>query len=139
MATEHEVNEAFVARIRRNLRIQASGECVFCQIVAGKAPATIVHRWDGAIAIVPLNPVTDGHLLVIPTRHVADFTEEPIVTGEVMEFAAMLAKPPANLITSAGAEASQTEKHFHVHVVPRRAGDGLALPWTGRERLGGGS
>ncbi len=37
---------------------------------------------------------------------------------------------PCNLITSAGREATQTVFHLHIHVVPRRDGDGLALPWT---------
>jgi len=104
--------------------------CPFCLIVRGEAPATIVHRWHGALAIVPLNPVIDGHLLVLPTRHLADFAESPWETGRVMERAASLARPPANIITSAGPEATQTIRHLHLHIVPRAFGDGLALPWT---------
>lgn len=104
--------------------------CIFCEIVAGRAPAKVVGRWAEAIVIVPLNPVTEGHLLVIPTQHVMDARIEPITTGMVMARAASLAPHPCNLITSVGAEATQTVFHLHVHIVPRREGDGLPLPWT---------
>jgi histidine triad (HIT) family protein len=104
--------------------------CVFCRIVAETEPATIVRRWADVIAIVPLKPVTDGHILVLPTDHVRDATVLPEVTAMVMRRASQLAYPPCNIITSAGEEATQTVPHLHIHVVPRRRGDGLALPWT---------
>lgn len=109
----------------------SDGRCVFCQIVAGQAVATQVRQWSDAIAIVPLNPVTAGHVLVIPRFHVVDALEDPRITASVMHAAAELAERPCNIITSAGAEATQTVFHLHIHVVPRRQGDGLALPWRG--------
>ncbi|MGW2547936.1 HIT family protein [Kitasatospora sp. NPDC001574] len=111
----------------------AGGGCVFCAISAGLAPAQVVRRWPETIAIVPLDPVTDGHVIVLPTRHVPDAAFEPVVTGLTMRRAAELAKDiggAANLITSIGALASQSVGHLHIHLVPRRARDGLALPWT---------
>lgn len=115
--------------------------CPFCEIVAGTAPATFVRRWPDAVAIVPLGPVVDGHVLVIPTAHVADATEDPVVSAAVMARAAEIATPPCNLITSAGVEATQSVFHLHVHVVPRAVDDGLALPWysgrrSARQRAG---
>lgn len=112
--------------------------CVFCAIIRGHAPAEYVHSWPDAIAIVPLAPVTPGHVIVIPRVHVGHFTTDPDVTMRTMARAAMLARKmePAgdwNLITSKGKHATQTIRHLHVHLVPRRAGDGLALPWTGQE------
>ena len=108
-------------------------ECIFCRIIAGTSPATFVSQWADFVAIIPLNPVVAGHTLVIPRQHVADFTTEPHVTGETMSRAAELVRElglaPANLITSAGREATQSVWHLHVHVVPRLANDGLALPW----------
>lgn len=104
--------------------------CVFCAIVRGEAPAAVVHRWPDALAIVPRSPVTAGHVLVIPLVHVADVREQPAVSGRVMRRAAEIAPHPCNVITSAGSEATQTVFHLHVHVVPRAAGDGLALPWS---------
>lgn len=109
--------------------------CVFCAIARNDAPAEIVHLDSQTMAIVPLNPVVAGHILVLPREHVADFTVRPSVTAAVMHTAAELAANigPCNLITSKGAEATQTVFHLHVHIVPRAAGDNLALPWTGRK------
>jgi histidine triad (HIT) family protein len=106
--------------------------CPFCLIIAGRAPAQQVIGWDDAIAIVPLNPVTPGHLLVIPTVHVRDAGEVPDVTARTMLRAAELAheRGDANLITSIGPAATQTVRHLHIHYVPRSYGDGLTLPWT---------
>jgi len=111
------------------------GDCAFCQIVRDEAPADIVRSWpDNAqcavLAFVPLHPVTEGHLLVVPVTHVADALENPLVTAAVMRRAAELAESPCNLITSVGVEATQSVRHLHVHIVPRRKDDGLALPWS---------
>ena len=62
---------------------------MFCQIIDGEAPATIVRRWSDAVAIVPLGPVTPGHLLVIPTVHVRDALADPSVTAAVFPFGVM--------------------------------------------------
>lgn len=116
------------------IRAQARASCVFCRIVDGLDNAAIVADWPDAIAFVPLNPVTEGHVLVVPRRHVIDALESPSTTCLVMRHAAEIAMRPCNLITSAGREATQTVMHFHVHIVPRAAEDGLALPWTGQLR-----
>jgi histidine triad (HIT) family protein len=50
-------------------------DCIFCKIVAGELPATVVNRTDGLIAIEDINPIADVHLLVIPERHFADFRD----------------------------------------------------------------
>ncbi len=126
-------------------------DCVFCKIVAGKAPAAIVKRWPDATAFVPLGPVVDDHILVVPNAHVDDFMTDPAVTGITALRTAELARglradirpggksrlPAANLITSAGAAATQTVFHLHMHIVPRWADEGLPgghpklpLPWT---------
>lgn len=105
--------------------------CVFCDIVAGRAPATIVRNWGLALAIVPLEPVTAGHILLIPKTHVRDYTERPAVSAMLMHRAAEIAPKPSNLITSAGSAATQTVFHLHLHIVPRSVGDGLVLPWSG--------
>lgn len=109
-----------------------TGPCPFCAIIDGDAPATVVGRWDDALAIVPLNPVTPGHVLVIPLVHVEDVSEDPAVSGAAMVHAAELAGrwPAVNVITSKGRAATQSVPHLHLHVVPRAAGDGLPLPWT---------
>jgi len=114
-----------------------SGPCPFCAIIAGSAPAGIIRRWRDAIAFRPLNPVVRGHALVVPLQHVTDARTSPVHAGETFRRAAELAEEmtgvDVNLITSAGPAATQTVLHLHVHVVPRTAGDGLALPWTGQQ------
>lgn len=111
-------------------------ECPFCLIAFGRAPAEIVERWDDAIAIVPLNPVTSGHVLVIPLQHVTDALAVTEVSAATMRRTVELADGPCNLITSVGAEATQTVRHLHLHIVPRRPGDGLLLPWSPRPARG---
>lgn len=87
----------------------------------------------GIIAFRPLNPVTAGHRLLVPKRHISSSSWTPMVTGSVFEAAARYARnryDSFNLITSVGAPATQTVEHLHVHVVPRWPGDGLKLPWS---------
>lgn len=118
--------------------------CPFCEIVADRAPAEVLHRWHVAtegrwhlmevVAFVPLAPVTMGHVLVVPFTHVEDAAADPEVTAITMQCAARYASDfrvgAFNLITSAGAAATQTVRHLHAHIVPRRSGDGLTLPWS---------
>jgi histidine triad (HIT) family protein len=110
---------------------EVSDDCPFCKrIEAGQYD----YESLGSVAFQPLNPVTPGHFLVVPRKHVADAFEVPRITGYAAQFAAALAKEmgleSCNLITSVGSAATQTVRHLHWHVVPRRALDGLHLPWT---------
>ena len=111
-------------------------DCVFCRIVAREEPAEFIHESEAAVTIVPLNPVTDGHWLVIPRKH-AEFIYRlpPQDLGYTMYDVASMAfdAHPCNIIQSNGAEATQTIQHVHFHIVPRRDGDGLKLPWTNEE------
>lgn len=63
-------------------------DCIFCQIIHGQSPTQILKKWDDAIAIVPLNPVVPGHVLVVPREHVKDALENTEVTAAVMKRAA---------------------------------------------------
>lgn len=104
--------------------------CPFCEYAG---PSEVVYDTGDVFVIEPLNPVTEGHFIVIPREHVEDAAQDPVTTGRVFEVAAEFAgTEPFNLITSRGEEATQTVRHLHVHYVPRRAGDGLALPWSNR-------
>jgi histidine triad (HIT) family protein len=111
-------------------------DCPFCaRIAAGEYD----YHDEHSVAFQPLNPVTRGHFLVVPRRHVTTALEPlaPITLGTTMRLAAILARQmdllDCNFINSAGLLATQTVFHLHVHVVPRREGDGLALPWTGQQ------
>jgi histidine triad (HIT) family protein len=113
--------------------------CPFCARIEAGEYDRIRYGLPGGLRIVsfePLNPVTPGHLLVVPGVHVEHAGVAPEVTAGTMHFAAELAHlfESANLITSIGTPATQTVRHLHIHVVPRREGDGLALPWTAQKR-----
>lgn len=108
------------------------GSCPFCP--DSWDSLDIVYRPSGDKAILnPLNPVTDGHVLVIHREHSADAGDNPEIASDLMFSAAMWVARmgvEANIITSIGPNATQTVFHTHLHVVPRRLNDDLPLPWT---------
>ncbi len=112
-------------------------DCVFCDIIAGKARASIVAATPDTMTFVPLSPVVDGHLLIVPRIHVSDFAENQWVSAEVMRHAAAYVKYEKetterkswNLITSMGEEATQSVQHLHIHLIPRTKDDQLMVPW----------
>jgi histidine triad (HIT) family protein len=117
----------------------ADPDCIFCKIVAGEIPVTIVDEDERTIAFMDINPATRGHALVIPRAHSADLLS---VEREDLLAVALAAKRLAgrakerlgadgvNLVNSCGAVAWQTIFHFHMHVIPRYEGDPLRLPWV---------
>lgn len=118
--------------------VAAAAGCPFCKLVMERVKTGKGIEQIGASGVYhfePLNPVTPGHRLFIPAFHFEHAAEAPTATGSVFEWAAWWAAQQGedfNLIVNAGAEASQTVRHLHVHYVPRRAGDCLRLPWTGQ-------
>lgn len=106
--------------------------CPFCDY---SGPSPILADYGDFIVFEPLNPVVAGHVLIVPKEHVANARTSLRVTGDTFAHAADWAsRNPQyidfNLITSAGAWATQTIEHLHVHFIPRRPDDGLRLPWT---------
>lgn len=108
-------------------------KCVFCQ----RFERGEFDEVTSAVAsFEALNPVAPGHRLFMPFLHTVDAGHAPIITGVVMQAASHWGRimgADFNLITSAGEHATQTIRHLHIHYVPRVAGDGLHLPWTGQE------
>ena len=114
-------------------------DCLFCKIVAGEIPATVIAEDERAIAFMDINPATRGHALVIPRAHARDVHD--IDTDDLKAVAATaqtvaarvierLGAAGVNLLNSNGAAAWQTVFHFHMHVIPRYEGDPLRLPWV---------
>ena len=117
-------------------------DCIFCKIVAGELPATIVHEDERTVAFMDINPATRGHALVVPRRHVRDLLEvgredlaATMAAAQELARRAVdrLGAPGVNLLNSCGEAAWQTVFHFHVHVIPRYDGDPLRLPWLPAE------
>jgi len=113
-------------------------DCLFCAIVAGDVPATLVDEDEHTVAFMDINPATRGHALVVPRRHADDlYAIDPEELGHTMRAAQRLAlrvrdelgADGVNLLNSCGPAAWQTVFHFHVHVVPRYKDDPLRLPW----------
>jgi histidine triad (HIT) family protein len=117
----------------------ADPDCLFCKIVAGELPATIVAEDERTVAFMDIHPATRGHALVVPREHARDVHE---IDPEDLQAVAVAAQRLAarardnlgadgvNLLNSNGAAAWQTVFHFHVHVIPRYDGDPLRLPWV---------
>lgn len=111
--------------------------CVFCEIVAGRAPASVVHYDERVIAFMDIRPVTTGHVLVVPRRHadgLRDLDEED--GAQAFRVARRLAAAlrssgvrceGVNLFVADGAVAMQEVFHFHLHVLPRHRGDGFQV------------
>lgn len=117
----------------------ASPNCVFCGIIAGEIPASVVHRDDHVIAFMDIGPVNPGHLLVVPTAHAASLADLAQRDGErVFAVAQRMAGAlrasslrceGVNLFLADGSVAGQEVFHVHVHVVPRFRGDAVRFSW----------
>lgn len=109
------------------------GDCIFCRIVAGTAPARTVRETETTLAFLDANPLARGHTLVVPKDHherIADMTHDLAsqVFGEVRELVPRIeAAVDADGVTvgvNDGRAAGQEVPHVHVHLVPRFDGDG---------------
>src|SRR5439155_26533088 len=108
--------------------------CIFCKIVAGEIPCFKLFEDAETLAFMDINPVHDGHSLVIPKAHYPTlFAIAPEAIAAVAQTAARVARAVdaalnpdgLNLIQANGEGAGQSVAHFHFHVFPRRLGDGV--------------
>ncbi|MFG2998807.1 HIT family protein [Streptomyces sp. NPDC048340] len=123
-----------------------SDECIFCKIVRGQDEASVVFQDDHVIAFMDLQPVTPGHILVVPKRHAAGLEDLPVDLGlRVWETAHRLGCAlrltnlrceGVNFFLADGEAAFQEVFHFHLHVFPRFAGDPFRIQadWRVHER-----
>jgi histidine triad (HIT) family protein len=120
----------------------AADGCIFCRLVAGSIPAAKVCEDPLTIAFMDLGQVNPGHVLVASRRHAAtlfDLTSDE--AAAVMQTAQRVAlavrrafdPPGLTLLQANGPEGGQTVMHFHLHVVPRHADDGIALSWPRKD------
>ena len=113
-------------------------DCVFCRIVTGDAPSEIVADNERALAVMDINPATDGHTLVISKAHAADIWELERVDGEaVWSLTSDVAGAIRDSLHPDGLTLFQANRkagwqdvfHFHLHLVPRWSNDDLVKPW----------
>ena len=111
--------------------------CIFCQIVAGDADATVIYEDDTVVVFLDINPVTPGHTMVVPRAHMPALSDvDPRTGAHMFNVAQPMAKAlrasgmrcdGVNLFYADGEAANQTVFHAHLHVFPRYDGDGFSL------------
>lgn len=115
-------------------------DCIFCKIVTGEIPAQKLYEDGRVLAFLDIRPVNPGHTLVIPKKHSTNILdiapEDWAAVAEVARKMAVvihdaLGADGINLGMNNREHAGQVVDHPHVHVMPRRKGDGLAL-WHGK-------
>lgn len=111
-------------------------DCIFCEIAAGRAESWTVFEDSNVKAFLDRGSASRGHTLVIPKEHYADIydiPEEPlnkVINASkkiAVHFQKVLGISAVNILHASRKEAQQSVFHFHLHVVPRYAGDGLNL------------
>lgn len=116
-------------------------DCVFCKIVAGQIPSTRVFEDEHALAFMDLGQVNPGHVLVAVKKHAdslyaLDDTQAAAVARASARVARAIReafRPEGLSVYQAnGKAAGQTVFHYHVHLLPRHAGDGMELIWPAK-------
>ncbi len=111
-------------------------DCVFCQIVRGEKPASIVYEDEETLAFMDINQGVKGHLLIIPKEHYVDITDiTPEAAAAVARTSVQVAPALKRALNADGISvwqangwaAGQRVFHYHVHLFPRFTGDGLPL------------
>ena len=106
-------------------------DCLFCKIVSGDIPATIVHRDDRLIVFRDINPQAPMHVLIVPRRHIASVNdlaaEDDDLVGEMVRLAGAIARQHGHAdrgyrtVFNCNADAGQTVFHLHLHLLGGRA------------------
>ena len=121
-----------------------SQSCIFCQIAAKNVPSSLVYEDHCTIAFLDIHPVNEGHILVVPKRHVERFASLTAKeASHLFEIGHKLLgaieksrvrSEGANLFLSDGEVAGQEVMHSHLHIVPRYAGDGHRMGFVHADR-----
>ena len=114
-------------------------DCAFCKIIRGESASEVLYRNRHAIAILDINPIHFGHVLIIPNTHSETFLEVPdeelpdiiLATKVVSRAVVDLLNPPGfNIFSNNGKAAGQSVFHFHFHVTPRYEDDNIRFSLT---------
>ncbi len=118
--------------------------CIFCKIIRGELPASVVYEDDRVLAFMDLVPINPGHTLVIPKGHYAYLTElPPEIGGEIFKIAMQVERAirdsntpceGTNLLLANGKTAGQEVFHLHLHVIPRLSDDRSGFRFNSKYR-----
>jgi histidine triad (HIT) family protein len=108
-------------------------DCIFCKIIKKEVPAEIVYEDNKAIVFLDINPVNDGHLLIIPKEHYPYMTDTPddllselfILAKKLMPKLKEVMNAQFVVVSVVGTDVP----HFHIHLIPRFQNDGLKASW----------
>ncbi len=112
------------------------GDCIFCKIIQGEIPATKVYEDEKVLAFMDINPLNDGHTLIVPKRHAETIFEidpqDLIATMKVAQRLAIAIKKALNsdgmiVVQLNNKAAGQMVPHLHIHLIPRWENDGLQI------------
>jgi histidine triad (HIT) family protein len=105
-------------------------DCIFCRIINGEAPATIVFADEFVTAFFDIHPITPVHILVVPNEHIESVNEveekhaallgHMIVVARQLAFANGLDQRGYRLVINTGPEAGQSVFHLHLHLIGGR-------------------
>lgn len=121
-----------------------TGHCIFCDLIHGAAEVSICYEDSTAIAFLDIQPVNPGHVLVVPREHYETLADIPGSVGVHLYHTAVKLIPVVqaasgatdmNIVVNSGHHAGQNVMHYHIHLIPRRDGDGfdVPLPFPGSE------
>ena len=113
-------------------------DCIFCKIIKGDIPAHKIYEDENILAFLDISPVSEGHCLVVPKDHYDRLDDCPADTvaaigskmGPIAQ--AIVTATDAegyNVLNNNGRCAGQLVEHVHFHIIPRRDGDGIFIPW----------
>lgn len=115
-------------------------ECVFCEIINNKADAYKVFESDDIIAFLDIDPISEGHVLIIPKIHESSIEKIPIaILTEIMELSQRIVKALQKIYAIKGYTLMQNGRefcdfgHFHVHIFPRYENDGYSINYPDGE------
>lgn len=113
-----------------------SDDCIFCKIIKGEIPSHKVYEDENVLAFLDVNPVSKGHTLVVPKKHVEDIhgTEDMTYMWEAIvkvtdAIDEALEPEGFNIDQNNGEVAGQEVFHMHFHVTPRYTGDEIQLSY----------
>ncbi|HEX7121714.1 MAG TPA: HIT family protein [Gemmatimonadaceae bacterium] len=111
--------------------------CIFCELIHGGGEVSICYEDGESIAFMDIQPVNAGHVLVVPREHYESLNDvPPELAMHLFEVALRLGpivrrltgSDDLNIVVNSGEAAGQNVFHYHVHLIPRRAGDGFDIP-----------
>lgn len=116
-----------------------NNDCIFCKIVKGEIPASIVYENANFTAFLDIQPISHGHLLIIPKEHIVWMQEaEDETVAEIFKIAKKLMSAMKQGLPCDYVQVSVVGTdvpHFHVHLIPRYFNDGLTN-WPTKEYQG---